>query len=47
MLGLFFGLIGLRSLGAGWLYAGLLLAGVATVLYVRSGLAQVRVSSSA
>jgi cardiolipin synthase len=42
MLGLFFGLIGDRGLGEGWLYAGLSLALIATVQYFRSGMAQLR-----
>lgn len=42
MLGVFFGLIGDRTLGAVWLYAGLTLAGAATVMYFRSGMAQLR-----
>ena len=42
MLGVWFGLIGLRTLGSVWLYAGLTLAWVATVQYFRSGLAELR-----
>ena len=42
MLGIFFGLIGDRGLGEGWLYSGLTLALVATVQYFRSGMAQLR-----
>jgi cardiolipin synthase len=49
--GLFFGLIGQRDLGTGCLIAGVALALLATALYLRSGIAQVRartgVSSSA
>jgi cardiolipin synthase len=47
MLGVFFGLIGDRGLGKGWLYAGLALALVATVQYFRSGMAQLRERRSA
>jgi phosphatidylglycerophosphate synthase len=48
MLGVFFGLVGLRTLGTVWLYAGLALALVATVMYFRSGRARLRrLSSSA
>jgi cardiolipin synthase (CMP-forming) len=42
MLGIFLGLVGLRTLGALWLYAGLALALVATALYFRSGTTQLR-----
>jgi cardiolipin synthase len=50
MLGVFFGLVGLRTLGEVWLYSGLALALVATAMYFRSGMAQLRarrLSSSA
>jgi cardiolipin synthase (CMP-forming) len=39
---LFFAMTGLRGLGEGLLYAGLALALVATALYVRTGLGQLR-----
>jgi cardiolipin synthase len=42
MLGVFFGLVGLRTLGEVLLYLGVLLALVATGLYFRSGMAQLR-----
>ena len=42
MLGVFFGLIGLRTVGSVWLYAGLALAYVATIQYYRSGMADLR-----
>lgn len=42
MLGVFFGLIGSRTLGSIWLYAGLALAWLATVQYFRSGVAELR-----
>lgn len=42
MLGVFLGLIGLRSLGEAWLYAGLSLALAATAMYFQSGMAQLR-----
>ena len=42
MLGLFLGLVGLRIAGEIWLYLGLSLALVATGLYFRSGMAQLR-----
>jgi cardiolipin synthase len=42
MLGVFFGLVGLRVVGETLLYLGVLLALVATGLYFRSGMAQLR-----
>jgi cardiolipin synthase (CMP-forming) len=42
MLGIFFGLVGLRTLGAVWLYAGLALALLATGMYFREGMRQLR-----
>jgi cardiolipin synthase len=42
MVGLFFALIGVRALGEGLVYVGVSLALVATVLYYRSGAAQMR-----
>lgn len=42
MLGIFLGLVGLFTLGAIWLYMGLALALVATWMYYRSGVAQLR-----
>jgi cardiolipin synthase (CMP-forming) len=43
----FFAMVGLEGLGAVLLYIGLVLAVIATVLYVRDGLAQMQPSSSA
>jgi cardiolipin synthase len=43
---LFFAMTGLRGLGEGLLYAGLALALTATVLYVRTGLRELRRASS-
>jgi cardiolipin synthase len=45
MSGIFFGLVGLRTLGAVLLYVGLALAIFATVQYFRSGIAQVRAAA--
>ncbi len=42
MLGVFLGLVGVRTLGEIWLYLGIALALVATGLYYRAGLAQLR-----
>ena len=41
----FFAMVGLQTVGEVLLYIGLALALIATVLYVRSGLAQLRASS--
>jgi cardiolipin synthase len=45
MSGIFFGLVGLRTLGAVLLYVGLALAIFATVQYFRSGIAQLRAAA--
>jgi cardiolipin synthase len=45
MSGIFFGLVGLRALGAVLLYVGLALAIFATVQYFRSGIAQLRAAA--
>lgn len=45
--GLFFPMCGLQTLGEILLYIGLALALTATVLYVRSGLAQMRARKTA
>jgi cardiolipin synthase len=45
MSGIFFGLVGLRTLGAVLLYVGLALAIFATVQYFRSGTAQLRAAA--
>ena len=42
MLGVFLGLIGLRTVGEIWLYLGIALALVATALYYRDGMTQLR-----
>ena len=42
MFGLLMGLLGVRGVGEGFLYAGILLALLATALYVQSGIAQLR-----
>jgi len=47
MLGIFLGLLGLRALGEGWLYLGLVLAWLAFALYVRSGMGQLRARRAA
>lgn len=46
LLGIFFGLAGVREVGEGFLYAGLVLAWVATAMYMRAGLQQRKSLSS-
>ena len=46
MLGIWLGLLGVRSVGEVFLYVGLSLAWIATAVYFRDGLAQTSVSSS-